>query len=525
MKIRTKLALEVIFLISLVSTVGFIALYNTKIVQESFLILSLDTLPTLDSLKDMRLATTQIHSGTVEILLILQETQFATGEKLRDLEEKLETKTYEMENAKELFNHAFSKYSQQTQGNLFASDDKRSSIAQNWNELIILSNKMIQEKTKVNNGDTILSLNDKFENKVESLHRDIDNSISIIGSTIDTKQDLVESIVNNTTLTIFITLNLFIIGALGIRFFILKSISRPLSTLRRTTAEIAQGNFVKSQIKGNDEISDLAKDIDKMSDKLKELNQTLVKTERLSSIGNLASRLAHDLRNPLSVIKNSMGLLNLKLDHIMDEKTSLQMARVGRAVARMSHQIDDVLDYVNVSELHLESSSIATIIESATLGTNVPAHVKVNLPKNNVTMICDPFKLEIVFTNLINNAIQAIDGDGEINIRLKDLDSEIQIEFEDSGPGIPESIIGRIFEPLFTTKQIGTGLGLASCQSIIEKHGGTISVTNHPTTFSLRIPKNPNLAKIDEENTFKKNTSNEQNSLKSLSKRLTHSQK
>lgn len=509
MKIRTKLALEVIFLISLVSTVGFIALYNTKSVQESFLILSLDTLPTLDLLKDMRMATTQIHSGTVEILLILQETQYATGEKLRDLEEKLESKSFEMENSKELFNFAFSKYSKQTQGNFIANEDKRSAIAQNWNDLLILSNQMILEKTKANNGDRILKLNDQFEAKVENLHKEIDNSISIIGTTIDAKQELVASIVNNTTLTIFITLNLFIVGALGIRFFILKSISKPLHKLRRTASEIAQGNYVKTEIKGNDEISDLAKDIDKMSDELKALHQKVIKTERLSSIGNLASRLAHDLRNPLSVIKNSMGLLNLKLDHIMDEKTSLQLARVGRAVARMSHQIDDVLDYVNVSELHLESSSVATIIESAVLGTNVPAHIKVNLPKNSSTLVCDPYKLEIVFTNLINNAVQAIDGDGQITIRIKDMDSDLIIEFEDSGPGIPESIIGKIFDPLFTTKQIGTGLGLASCQSIIEKHGGKISVSNKPTTFTIRIPKNPKLLNVDDGKPIQKPLLNE----------------
>ena len=89
----------------------------------------------------MRLATTQIHSGTVEILLILQETQFATGEKLRDLEEKLETKTFEMENAKELFNHAFSKYSQQTQGSLFTNEDKRSSIALNLKSVVYQDSK------------------------------------------------------------------------------------------------------------------------------------------------------------------------------------------------------------------------------------------------------------------------------------------------------------------------------------------------------------------------------------------------
>ena len=230
-----------------------------------------------------------------------------------------------------------------------------------------------------------------------------------------------------------------------------------------------------------------------MSEELEKLNETIVKTERLSSIGDLASRLAHDLRNPLSVIKNSLEIMSVKLDPIMDEKTSLQMARVGRAVDRMTHQIDDVLDYVNVADLQLERHSLSTIVESSILNTNIPNYVKINPPKNSSTVVCDPYKLEIVFSNIINNSVQALDGEGEITISIEDNKSEARIQISDSGPGIPEDVLPKIFEPLFTTKQVGTGLGLASCRSIIEKHGGSVSVQNNPTTFTISLPKQPKI--------------------------------
>jgi len=221
------------------------------------------------------------------------------------------------------------------------------------------------------------------------------------------------------------------------------------------------------------------------------LNKEIIMSERLSSIGNLSSRMAHDLRNPLSVIKNSMEILNLRLNDNMDERVNHQLAMVGRAVSRMSHQIEDVLDFVNIAELKVQSSSIITILESAVLSTDIPKSVTINLPKNSATALCDPYRLEVVFSNLLKNASQAVKDSGEITIRIIDKNDDVFVEIEDSGPGILETNMEQIFEPLFTTKQTGTGLGLASCKSIIEKHGGTLSVRNKPTVFTVQIPKVP----------------------------------
>ena len=489
MRIKTKLAIEVIILVSLVSMVSFIALINTKQVQETFTDLSVETLPVLGTLQDMRTATTQITSTTMQIILIEDESRNAFGDELKELEEDLEWEFVNIENSKNLFNNAYSSYSFLMENSFPGNFDHRSTIAEKWNDLLLSSNKMIRMKAAGAAGTEILQLKDDFNLAHLEMQQALDMAVEITASDVGERQVFVESLVGNTTLTILISLNLFIAAALGIRFFILKSISKPLMSLRKSADSIAKGDFVKTSLKGDDEITELGRDIDTMSEELEKLNESLVKTERLSSIGDLASRLAHDLRNPLSVIKNSTEIMRVKLDPILDEKTNLQMARVGRAVDRMTHQIDDVLDYVNVADLQLERHSLSTIIESSILNTNVPNYVKIHAPKNSSTIICDAYKLEIVFSNLLNNSVQAMDGEGEIEIKISDNKSEAKIDMIDSGPGIPEDVLPKIFEPLFTTKQVGTGLGLASCKSIIEKHRGSISVRNNPTTFSIILPK------------------------------------
>ncbi len=119
----------------------------------------------------------------------------------------------------------------------------------------------------------------------------------------------------------------------------------------------------------------------------------------------------------------------------------------------------------------------------------IPSNVTINFPKDDIVFLCDPQKIEIMLTNIILNAIQAIgDNKGTINIRTKKHQDSIQIKIEDSGPGIPSDIVNKIFDPLFTTKQEGTGLGLASCKNIVEQHKGDITVTNNPTTFTVTLP-------------------------------------
>ncbi|MBA4718199.1 MAG: GHKL domain-containing protein [Nitrosopumilus sp.] len=111
------------------------------------------------------------------------------------------------------------------------------------------------------------------------------------------------------------------------------------------------------------------------------------------------------------------------------------------------------------------------------------------IPKNDVRLLCDKRQFSIVMNNLVLNGIQAINGAGTIEVALAVNKDVIVIQIKDSGKGISKENIDKIFEPLFTTKQHGTGLGLASVKSIIELHGGIISVTSPPSIFTITLPK------------------------------------
>ena len=129
------------------------------------------------------------------------------------------------------------------------------------------------------------------------------------------------------------------------------------------------------------------------------------------------------------------------------------------------------------------------MIQHALENIIIPDGIKIITPEQDASMAGDLLKLEIVLSNVIINAIQAIESSGTITISIEDKPDVLAISISDSGPGIPEKYMAKIFEPLFTTKQRGTGLGLASCNIIIKSHGGRILVKNNPTTFTIELPK------------------------------------
>ncbi len=151
-----------------------------------------------------------------------------------------------------------------------------------------------------------------------------------------------------------------------------------------------------------------------------------------------------------------------------------------------------MLDFVRPSKLTIENNLLNEIISSAIEKIAKPDDIVINLPNNFVYVPCDFIKFEVMITNLIINAIQAMNNSGEVDILLSDDGKFATLQVVDKGSGIPKDVMPRIFEPLFTTKQIGTGLGLASCKAIVEQHRGTIhviSTVGKGTTFTIQIPK------------------------------------
>jgi len=237
---------------------------------------------------------------------------------------------------------------------------------------------------------------------------------------------------------------------------------------------------------------ELKKERDNLERQVKLKTKQLLKTEKLTVIGELSARIAHDMRNPLSIIKNTAEMIK-KNQKNMDLSSKLLWDRHDRAIFRISHQVDDVLDFVKDSPIEKKPTSLSVILHDTLQRIKIPNKIKIHLPKTDATIPCDSGRLEIVFVNLIMNAIQAMDNNGEIYINiLEEPNDVVLITFKDTGHGIPSILIPKIFDPLFTTRQIGTGLGLPSCKNIIEKHGGSIDVSSSRgkgATFLLRLSK------------------------------------
>jgi len=235
---------------------------------------------------------------------------------------------------------------------------------------------------------------------------------------------------------------------------------------------------------------DLVEQNKKLEYKIQRKSDEIIKKEKLSMLGTMASRLAHDLKNPLTVVKAYSDILSRQLEDKMNYEMKMKVSKLKNSIADMSNIIEDVLDFSRTVELDLHKNSIFKILMTALENVEKPKQVNVNINYSDIGVICDSKKIEAVFSNLLTNSIQALEEIGEINVRITEDNNQVFISVEDTGPGILEEDMPRIFEPLFTTKQKGTGLGLSICKNIINLHGGDIIVKNTPTTFIVTIPKN-----------------------------------
>ncbi|MEM2160802.1 MAG: ATP-binding protein [Candidatus Nitrosotenuis sp.] len=233
-------------------------------------------------------------------------------------------------------------------------------------------------------------------------------------------------------------------------------------------------------------------------DKIHDYQKQLLSSEKLAMMGELSAKLNHELRNPLSIVKNSAELLRLKLAHNLDKEHLSYFYMMEKAIERMTHQINDVLDFVKITDLNIEESSVFDLIENSLENITVPTSVIIEKNIQDHYLFCDAAKIRVVIRNLISNAMDALfekqSGEKRILIAAKQDDHITVIEVRDSGIGISQKELERIFEPLFTTKQKGSGLGLAICKFIIEFHKGEISVFSKPnegTVVTIRLPTKP----------------------------------
>lgn len=226
--------------------------------------------------------------------------------------------------------------------------------------------------------------------------------------------------------------------------------------------------------------------------KLKQLEEELRRSERLSAIGQMASGIAHEIRNPLGIIKTIGQAINKDIKDI-EIKEGLEI--INDEISRANKVIKELLDFAKPYRLNLEKISINTILQelinkTTKLNNDVVITAKLNNSKG-YDAYGDIDKLNQAFINIILNAIEAMKTGGTLDISTEIIEDQwIRISFKDEGEGISEEMLSRIYDPFFTTKDYGTGLGLSITHRIIEEHGGRIEIysqKNKGTTVRVYI--------------------------------------
>jgi PAS domain S-box-containing protein len=233
--------------------------------------------------------------------------------------------------------------------------------------------------------------------------------------------------------------------------------------------------------------------VEERTQELRDAQEQLVRQEKLAVLGQLAGGIGHELRNPLGAISNAVYFLNMVLEEPDPEiKETLEILQ--KEVRTSEVIISSLLDFARTKAPTRRKVHVNDVVQEALSRTTVPKNVEVasQLDETLPIILADPDQLGQVFGNIILNAVQAMPEGGQLLVKTKAPSPEwVAVSFADTGMGIPEENLDKLFEPLFTTKAKGIGLGLAVTKTLVEGHGGAIEVESEMgvgTTFTVRLP-------------------------------------
>ena len=223
------------------------------------------------------------------------------------------------------------------------------------------------------------------------------------------------------------------------------------------------------------------------------MEQKLLASEHLASLGHFSGSMAHEIRNSLATISSSAYYLKTKLGDA-DAKVQTHLERIKSGVDSAGNIIQSLQNLTQTKEPNLDKLDLRTIASGVTSPDKVPPTVQVihNLPEQEVEVHADLQQLRMAFRNIVENAVQAMNGKGTLTTSVRTTpDGQAEVSFSDTGPGISPENLERIFEPLFSTKAKGIGFGLSIAKMVVDKHGGTIQAKSEQgkgATFIIRLP-------------------------------------
>ena len=307
-------------------------------------------------------------------------------------------------------------------------------------------------------------------------------------------------------------------------------ITQPIRALRTAADRLKAGRFedLPEMSMTNDEIGDLAQSFLQMSESLKEktgelmrakvelesftkllekrvevrtrelkaAQDELIKKERLAAIGQMASVVGHEIRNPLAVINNSIFYIKTKMvkDSAMDPKIDRHISIIQSEVKQANSIIDEILTYSRARELKPEIAMLNHFLDELLSVYPFPSHIQVvkDFDSRDPVVNIDPDEMRQVLRNLIGNGIEVMPKGGIVRLATELVEQNwVRIDIADTGPGIPPDVLEKIFTPFYTTKARGTGLGLAVVRKVMDRHNGKVDVETSlgkGTAFKLFLP-------------------------------------
>lgn len=237
----------------------------------------------------------------------------------------------------------------------------------------------------------------------------------------------------------------------------------------------------------------LEEKVQERTKELKEAQEKLIRSERLAAVGELASGVGHELRNPLNVIRNCVYLLKLTLGERADQEVLNTLRLLDQQVDISNRIVTDLLNFTRVRSPTFMKVDLNTLVRESLSWVMIPESIKVSaeLDGGNPQVKADPEQVGRAFANIVSNAVQAMKGEGTLRVSTGTSDGYAWASFEDTGCGIPPENLEKIFEPLFTTKRKGIGLGLAITKRLVEQNGGAIEVRSEVgkgSSFTVRLP-------------------------------------
>jgi signal transduction histidine kinase len=226
---------------------------------------------------------------------------------------------------------------------------------------------------------------------------------------------------------------------------------------------------------------------------LEDEHRRLRAAERLSTLGLLSSAIAHDLRNPLNNIGLAAQSLELRLESAPDEKQAERLEMIRRELARAERIIRTLLAFARTGEPVRQPTDLNALVREVAGVIDLPPDVAIRLDLQDdlPPVPLDRDQIFQVLENLIRNAMQVMPDGGEVVVETAAAPGACSLSISDSGPGVPDEMQAAIFEPLVTTRSMGTGLGLALAKRIVEAHSGRIWLESAPdqgATFRILLP-------------------------------------